>query len=238
MVDTLQDPALQAELDAVYRLYAALARNSDPETGLGGKLLYAGELDLDGFRLVRAANIAGAASLSVTTDPDRQKRAVREGVVDFLVTSLDEALRILKNEIRKRRGVAVGVALAPESVEREMFERGVLPDLLFPGAAFDEWAQRGAETVEIAQVPPGKTLVAVALPSSLRRLTPEFESLLLDGLAEDDFAARRWFRISPRYLGPQARPYRSLPCDADMASALQERISRAIEDWTSSRERS
>ena len=176
MVDTLQDPALQAELDAVYRLYAALARNSDPETGLGGKLLYAGELDLDGFRLVRAANIAGAASLSVTTDPDRQKRAVREGVVDFLVTSLDEALRILKNEIRKRRGVAVGVALAPNAVEREMFERGVLPDLLFPGAAFDEWAKRGAETVEIAQVPPGKTLVAVALPSSLRRLTPEFES--------------------------------------------------------------
>lgn len=238
MVDTLQDTALQAELDAVHRLYAALARNSDPETGLGGKLLYAGELDLDGFRLVRAANIAGAASLSTTADPDRQKKAVREGVVDFLVTSLDEALRILKNEIRKRRGVAVGVALAHESVEQEMLERGVLPDLLFPGANFGEWSKRGAETVEIAQVPPGKTLLPVALPSSMRQFMPEFESLLLSGLAEDDFAARRWFRISPRYLGPQARQYRSLPCDADMASTLLQRISRAIEDWTGSRERS
>jgi len=229
---------VQAELDAVYRLYAALAGNSDPETGLGGKLLYAGELDLDGFRLVRAANIAGAASLSATADPDRKKRAVREGVVDFLVTSLDEALRILKNEIRKRRGVAVGVALAPESVQQEMFERGVLPDRLFPGAAFAEWAMRGAETIEIAQVPPGKTLLTVALPSSPRRLTPEFESLFLSGLAEDDFAARRWFRTSPRYLGEQARQYRSLPCDADVASKLLERISRAIEEWTRPHDRS
>lgn len=238
MVDTLQDPALQAELDAVYRLYAALTRKSDPETGLGGRLLYAGELDVDGFRLVRAANIAGAASLSATADPDRQKRAVREGVVDFLVTSLDEALRILKNEIRKRRGVAVGVARAPETVEQEMFERGVLPDLLFPGAAFGEWVERGAETVEIAQVPPGKTLVTVALPSSMRQLMPEFESLLMGGLAADDFAARRWLRMSPRYLGPQARQYRSLPCDADAASPVLEHISRTIEDWTRSRERS
>ncbi len=238
MVDTLQDPALQAELDAVYRLYAALARKSDPETGLGGKLLYAGELDLNGFRLVRAANIAGAASLSATLDPDREKRAVREGVVDFLVTSLDEALRILKNEIRKRRGVAVGVALDPESVEQEMFERGVLPDLMSPGAAFGEWVERGAETVEIARVPPGKTLVTVALPSPMRQLMPEFESLLLGELAEEDFAARRWLRMSPRYLGPQARQYRSLPCDADAASTVLEHISRTIEDWTRSRERS
>ncbi len=48
------------------------------------------------------------------------------------MTSLDEALRILKNEIRKRETVAVCVAAAPETVEREMLERGVLPDLLPP----------------------------------------------------------------------------------------------------------
>jgi hypothetical protein len=76
------------------------------------------------------------------------------------------------------------------------------------------------------------------LPSSLRQFMPKFDSLLLGELAEDDFAARRWFRISPRYLGPQARQYRSLPCDTDVASTLLKRISRAIEDWTSSRDRS
>ena len=58
---------------------------------------------------MRAANIAGAASLSATADVATQKQAIRDGVVDFLVTSLDEAARILKNEIRKRQPVAVCV---------------------------------------------------------------------------------------------------------------------------------
>ncbi len=77
-----------------------------------------------------AANIAGAASLVATADRAAQKQAIRDGVADFLVNSLDEALRILKNQLRKRETVAVCVGLAPEAVEREMQERGVLPDLL------------------------------------------------------------------------------------------------------------
>ena len=94
---------------------------------LGGKLLYAGELDGSGRVLVVAGNVAGAASLAATAIQRAQKQAIRDGVVDFLVNSLDEALRILKNEIRKRETVAVCMGAAPEAVEREMPERGVLP---------------------------------------------------------------------------------------------------------------
>ena len=79
------------------------------EPTLGGKLLYIGELDPAGRALAVAGNIAGVASLCASADPAIQKQAVRDGVVDFLVTSLDEALRILKNEIRKREPVAVCV---------------------------------------------------------------------------------------------------------------------------------
>ena len=103
---------------------------ADPESGLGGRLFYAGELDDEGRALVVAANIAGAATLVATADRAAQKQAIRDGVADFLVNSLDEALRILKNQLRKRETVAVCVGLAPEAVEREMKERGVLPDLL------------------------------------------------------------------------------------------------------------
>jgi urocanate hydratase len=227
VVDTLQDPALEAELTAVYRLYAALSRRLDPQTGLGGKLLYAGELDQDGIRLVRAANVAGAASLCATADPDRQKRAIREGIVDFLVTSLDEALRILKNEIRKRRAVAVGIALGPEAVEPEMLERGVLPDLLFPEARVKAWTDAGVETVEIAAIAPGKTLLTVALPQSRGRYT-EIETLLLDSMPEDDLAGRRWLAMSPRYLDPRARRYRSVLCDVEAVSSLLDRVDRKI----------
>src|SRR5258708_36444771 len=93
----------QNRLEPVYRLYAALARGSDPDAGSGGKLLYTGELHEDGCRLVRAANISGAATLSATAETAAQRQAIRDGVADFLVTSLDEALRILQNEIRKRQ---------------------------------------------------------------------------------------------------------------------------------------
>ena len=214
----------------MYRLYAALSRRLDPQTGLGGKLLYAGELDQDGIRLVRAANVAGAASLCATADPDRQKRAIREGIVDFLVTSLDEALRILKNEIRRRRGVAVGIALAPEAVEPEMLERGVLPDLLFPGARVTAWKDAGVETVEIAAIAPGKTLLTVALPQGRGRQT-EIETLLLDSLPEDDLAGRRWLVMSRRYLDPGARRYRSVLCDVEAVSSLLDRVDRKIAEW-------
>jgi urocanate hydratase len=228
VVDASRDPVIEAEIRSIHLLYIALARRLDSNTGLGGKLFYAGELNSDGFRLVRAANIAGAASLSATAHLEEQKSAIREGVVDFLVTSLDEALRILKNEIRKCQGVAVGVALRPEAVEQEMSERGVLPDLLFPGARFDEWEKRGAETVEIAPIPSGKTLLTVAFPPALGRRTTEFESLLLGSLAEDDFLARRWFRMSPRYLDPRARHIRSLLCDVDAVSPLLDLVNQKI----------
>ncbi len=129
---------------------ADLDSAADRETGLGGKLFYAGELDGMGSALVAAANIAGAATLTASDNAATQKQAIRDGVIDFLVTSLDEALRILKNEIRKGETVAVCVSKAPEEIEREMVERGVLPDLLPPGSGCAEvggvpWRGRAAD---------------------------------------------------------------------------------------------
>src|SRR5579863_3841643 len=121
---------------------------SDPD--LGGRLLYAAELDEDARALIVASNIAGAASLSATADPLQQKQAVRDGIVDFVVNSLDEALRILKNEIRKRTPVAVCVAQAGETVKWEMVERGVLPDLVRPvveSAEHSPFVSQGARQV-------------------------------------------------------------------------------------------
>ena len=85
----------------------------------------------DGRAMVIAGNVSGCAILAATADLAVQKLVIRDGVVDFVITSLDEALRILKNEVRKCATVAVCVAAAPSVVEREMDERGVVPDLVF-----------------------------------------------------------------------------------------------------------
>src|SRR6202021_1354622 len=109
----------------VDRFYASLIRHApSAEAGLGGRLLYVGELNTHSRLLMAAANIAGAASLAATADPAAGKQATRDGIADFLVTDLDEAHRILKNQIRKREPVAVCVASSPESIEEEMLERG------------------------------------------------------------------------------------------------------------------
>ena len=114
----------------VAQAYSALIVNADREAGLGGRLFYVGDLDDIGRACVVAANIAGAATLVATSDRAAQKQAIRDGVTDFLVNSLDEALRILKNQLRKRETVSVCVSLSPTTVEGEMKERGVEPDLL------------------------------------------------------------------------------------------------------------
>src|SRR5664279_3235111 len=87
---------------------------------LGGQLFYVGELDEPGRAFAVAANIAGAATLSASAQTTALRHAQREGAIDFLVNSLDEALRILKNEIRKREAVAVSVSLAPADIEADM----------------------------------------------------------------------------------------------------------------------
>ena len=194
------DSVLYAELAATYELYAVLASDLDAEAGLGGKLLYAGELNPQGSRLMRAANIAGAASLGATADAAMQRMAVREGVADFLVTSLDEALRILKNEIRKRQTVAVCVAAAPDSIEVEMLERGVLPDLRAPIAA--------------QPLEPDQIFIAVA------EAPGDFEGRALALVPESERVVRRWLRLSPRYLGSRARRVRSLTCTKEIAVRL------------------
>jgi hypothetical protein len=225
--------SIEPELAAVYRLYAALARRMDPESGLGGKLLFAGPLDPAGCRLVRAANIAGAATVAVSADPATQRQAIREGVVDFLVTSLDEALRILKNEIRKRQPVAVGVALAPETILLQMEERGVLPDLLPPASTpasdppeFARFLAAGARRVEAESMPPGQTFFNVSVPHGLS--LAEFDALLAEELAPEDQLNQRWLRLSPRYMGPGARRIRSLECSQETASKLADRVTAAL----------
>lgn len=208
---------MRSETELVYRLYCGLARDLDPLAGLGGKLAWAGELDRSGCRLVRAANIAGAASVSSTADAAAQRLAIRDGVIDFLVTSLSEALRILKNEIRKRNAVAVGVAVAPESMQAEMLERGVAPDMvreLGGAGAASDFLKQGAREIASLPLPDGCEFCVIADVGS------DFEARALALIPETDYALRRWLRLSPRYLGPQARRVRTLACNRETFARL------------------
>jgi hypothetical protein len=217
----------------VDRLFAALIPQAVPEHGLGGNLLYAGELDAPGRALVAAGNIAGAASLAATADPAAQKQAIREGVIDFLVTSLEEALRILKNEIRKRETVSVCVAAPPLAVEREMLERGVLPDLLPPDVAgapeFAAFLSQGARLPGPVDAASNQVLVAWSVTSEPALWLPKLEAVAHDCLAPEDWPARRWLRLAPRYLGRQAQRVRLMRCNEEAARRFLDQVRQRTE---------
>ena len=202
-----------------------------PEPSLGGKLLWAGELDSPGRAIVVAGNIAGAATLSATADIDAQKQAVRDGIVDFLVTSLDEALRILKNEVRKRQTVAVCVGAAFEVVERKMVERGVQPDLFREGliaASQRSMAQReSAGDPNLDQVGM-EVLVIWRVETAPALWLPKLDAMALACLESEDGFRRRWIRLFPRYVGRLGHGAHLLLGNREFAASFVERVREQV----------
>jgi hypothetical protein len=121
--DLLRGTELQRQ---TLRLYGALMRRRE---SWAGKLVFACGAGSSGTGLAAAVSIAGGTTLVVDPDGAGVKAVFRQGGVDFVVNSLDEALRVLKNEIRKGRPVSVGLVGEVRLVVAEMVERGVLVDL-------------------------------------------------------------------------------------------------------------
>ena len=97
---------------------------------LEGKLIVSGGMGGMGGAQPLAATMTGAAFLGVEVDPERIKKRLKTGYCDFMVNSLDEALRILKNAVRKKENISVGLVGNCADVIPELAERGVVPDIL------------------------------------------------------------------------------------------------------------
>jgi len=205
--------ALQVERNYTQLIASAKSDAASGDLLLGGKLLFAGELNNQSRALIVAANIAGAASLAASRDSAAQRKAIHEGIIDFSVNSLDEALRILKNEIRKRQPVAVGVTLPPAHVEREMQERGVVPDLTESaiGRTTDGEEHEGA-------------LLEWSAASGGPLWLPRLDTLAASCLEPEENASRLWLQLAPRYLGRLAQGVRLVRCREKSASRFLEEL--------------
>jgi urocanate hydratase len=97
---------------------------------LSGKLIVSGGMGGMGGAQPLAATMTGAAFLGIDVDPERIKKRLKTGYCDFLVNTLDEALRILKNAVRKKENVSVGLVGNCADIIPGLAERGVVPDIL------------------------------------------------------------------------------------------------------------
>src|SRR3982751_4887517 len=97
---------------------------------LAGKLIVSGGMGGMGGAQPLAATMAGACFLGIDVDAERIKKRLKTGYCDFMVNSLDEALRILKNAARKKENISVGLVGNCADVIPELADRGILPDIL------------------------------------------------------------------------------------------------------------
>jgi hypothetical protein len=220
-------PDIQEMAPYAYSCYLALVLQEESrfsqQLGLGGRLLYSGELDEEGRAIVIGGNVAGCATLSVAADPTAQKKAIHDGIVDFLVTSLDEALRILKNEIRKRATVAVCVGKPAEEVEQEMLERGVQPDIIRENvkSCLKAMGQDSAES--------RKVRIIWMLEAAQQSWLPKVDAIAEECLNTTDTWNRRWIRLAPRYLRKVALNTRLVDADREFADRFIQRARAAYQ---------
>jgi len=140
---------------------------------LAGKLVVSGGMGGMGGAQPLAATMAGASFLGIDIDPERIKKRLKTGYCDFMVNNLDEALRILKNAVRKKEAVSVGLIGNCADVIPELAERGVLPDILTD--------QTSAHDPLNGYVPNGMTLEQAL---ELRRRDPQgYTEKSLDAIA-------------------------------------------------------
>lgn len=130
------------------RLYGELMARRE---SWAGQLVFAHGAGASATGLPAAVSIAGGTSLLLDPDTAAVKSVFRQGGVDFVVNTLDEALRVLKNEIRKHRPLSVALEGGVQATIAEMRERGVLPDLqVSVGETAEDEVQLGVEHLRLA----------------------------------------------------------------------------------------
>ncbi len=157
-----------------------------------------------------AVSIAGGATLVLEGDAVEVKAAMRRGEIDFVVNTLDEALRALKNEVRLHRPLSVGLIVDVDAALQEMVGRGVQPDLLMIGANQNAGAFLQDENIRAMQAGgmglrrigrlSNDRYEEVFLPAANAVELRALDEKVLTVLPNDDLVRSRWIQRVPKYL--------------------------------------
>ena len=226
------DPAdVQSQTLWAYTLLRALSAGPDPAAWAGALILNV-HLDSPGTALSLAANIAGAICLTLEPNPACTRAALRVGACDFVVNTLDEALRAIKNEIRQRRPLSVALQADSSTVLDQIVARGLAPQLFtapMEHTAATALVQsgtrmldlRGSEDTIVREAPGHNQTAAAVLETFLagppfNQMFPRtisfatgaelraFDTRAMSLLSPDDSFRHRWLVHAPR-LFPRDR---------------------------------
>lgn len=232
---------------AVYQKYLLLQSLAELhfQGSLVGKLVACLGFGLDGSEWAIATIIAGGTLLGMEPDPQRLKAAVRNTSCNFMVNTLDEALRVLKNEVRKGKPLSVGLLGPIAETLAAMVERGVQPDLFADsrnGEALDDakMAERHVLQQLIARgtilVPANESAKSTAdTPAEVEVIWSastavdmrHLDQAAIDWLPGEDNLRRRWLEQAVGFFYRQLPLERILTLQRNELPSLLDALSKA-----------
>ncbi|RKH16738.1 urocanate hydratase [Corallococcus praedator] len=174
----------QGILQGTYETFAAAGRFHFGSEDLAGRLILSGGLGGMGGAQPLAATMNNAVFLGVEIDPHRAQRRVETRYLDVVAKDIDEALALAKDAQQKRVGRSIAIIGNAASVFRELYKRGIKPDLVTD--------QTSAHDPLNGYIPTDLSLEAAA---ELRKRDPEGyvkrarESMIMHVQAMNDFQA-------------------------------------------------
>jgi urocanate hydratase len=120
----------QGILQGTFETFAQAGRTHFGSADLSGRLVLSGGLGGMGGAQPLAATMNNAVFLGVEIDPHRAQRRVETRYLDVVASNLDEALAMVKEAQAKRVGRSIGVIGNAATVFRELYRRGIKPDLV------------------------------------------------------------------------------------------------------------
>jgi len=243
------DPAaVDGKADHLAQVYGAYAALRGMATRLGDRdlahrLVLCEAPSAAGDVPLIAASIASAGSLCIEPSPEAVRASMRSGAIDFAVTNLDEALRALKNELRKGLSIAVCLEADPGKVVPQMIERGVQPHILCqsaqPDGALRTFIERGAlvlalngagtaDALDARQA--GREELHWSVSSLPGKWLPMVDEIVASCLPTQDHTRREWLQRAPRYLGRATRTRRYLALTNPELHRLEETLREEMVD--------
>ncbi|MEQ8640171.1 MAG: urocanate hydratase [Alphaproteobacteria bacterium] len=130
----------QGILQGTYETFMAAARENFGGTLEGRMVLTAGCGGMGGAQPL-AGKLAGAATLVLDVDEKRIQRRIDSGYCDVMTHDLDEALKLIDEAKKARKGKSVGLVANVGDIYPILLERNITPDIVTDQTTV--WAGRG-----------------------------------------------------------------------------------------------
>ena len=119
----------QGVIQGTYEIFARIAEKMGLPNLAGRFVLTAGLGGMGGAQPL-AARMAGASTLVIEIDPARIEKRLRAGYLEYVASSLDDALQHIERWRVEKRAASVALCANAATVYPELVARGVTPDIV------------------------------------------------------------------------------------------------------------